>query len=454
MLMANTEDLNYKINYLTNENLHLKEQQKNSLNIKNKESLNLSDKLKEANESIANYEKENSEMKNYIYNLNLEIENLRKIVLSKDQKLKILKYELKNIKKAEENNNTLLKSYKKNIEKNKFQMEFEKENKFAKSLNKVSNTMLQYETERSQSNLLNKNIDKDNNKDNDNYYNFKEDLNFNFKAKTMYGKNLNLNFKRNNYEKEITDMKNKNNYELRKNYCSNNSNLSNNISDNSNYISNNNNNNINNKNNSSKKKIEKIYNNNNNHKYNNNINNNNPDSIKFLMNNQQIQKLKLWLGIFNNGNTGNIRFNLLLKASKDGYTSKIFKQKCHKKPFTLTVALTSFNKLIGGFTSIPWEEDDFNYVTDFTKRTFLFSLTNNQKYDLKNPGYAICNGTDIGPVFGGGSDFEIVNECNKRFNNFAGFGHTFEANEIKPEEFYGGNKYLIKDYEVYEVNFE
>jgi len=175
-------------------------------------------------------------------------------------------------------------------------------------------------------------------------------------------------------------------------------------------------------------------------------------SSYYLLNNQHKEILKNWLNSSNIANNKNLNLNLLLKASKDGFKAEIFKRKCHNKSFTLIVVLTSFDKLIGGFTSLPWKDGKFTYITDYSNRTFLFSLTNNKKYLMKNPSYAICHGTDIGPIFGGGSDLEIVNDCNKNYNNFSSIGHTFEFND-SVEDFYGGSKYLVKDYEVYEVKF-
>jgi len=163
-------------------------------------------------------------------------------------------------------------------------------------------------------------------------------------------------------------------------------------------------------------------------------------------------KITDWFSTLNISNSNNISINLLMKASQDGFSANVFKNKCHKKTNTLVLVLTSFDKLIGGFTPIPWNTDDYVYVSDPNKKTFLFSLTNGKKYHLTNITYAVCHGSEIGPVFGGGSDLEIVSNCNRKYNNFSGIGHSFDSDETS-ESFYGGSKYLVKDYEVYEVKF-
>ena len=48
------------------------------------------------------------------------------------------------------------------------------------------------------------------------------------------------------------------------------------------------------------------------------------------------------------------------------------------------------------------------------------------------------------------SDFEIVDYCNEKTNNFYEIGHSFDYTGQR-EDFYGDLQYLIEDYEVYEV---
>ncbi len=175
-----------------------------------------------------------------------------------------------------------------------------------------------------------------------------------------------------------------------------------------------------------------------------------PINRNLLLSQKHWSIIKNWFDILNIENSKNMNLNLIMKASCDGFSSNVFKKKCHKKASTLVIVLTSYDKLIGGYTPLRWNSGDFDYIPDPTRRTFLFSLTKQKIYKLINPNYAICNGKDIGPIFGGGSDLEIVSNCNKRYNTFSSIGHSFENDESE-EAFYGGKKYLVKDYEVYEV---
>ena len=149
----------------------------------------------------------------------------------------------------------------------------------------------------------------------------------------------------------------------------------------------------------------------------------------------------------------NLKFNLLYKAKKDGFKAADFKKKCNGIKNTLVIVLTSSCKLIGGFTPLMWEYpkgEGFVYEEDKSKNSFLFSLSLEEKYPLIYPSNAICNSTKLGPVFGGGSDLEIVDECNVNYNSFSDIGHSY-LYKRNPEEFYGETNYKINDYEVYEV---
>jgi len=164
--------------------------------------------------------------------------------------------------------------------------------------------------------------------------------------------------------------------------------------------------------------------------------------------------IKEWFTQLKIGGSEKISLDLLMKASRDGFGWDIFRDRCHRISPTLVIVHTSFDKLVGGFTPLPWNQsnDQFQYLKDESKKSFLFSLTNGKKYNIKNHHFAICNGNQIGPIFGGGSDLEIVHNCNENFNNFSAIGHTYDFNET-PEDFYGGQFYTVKDYEVYEVKY-
>lgn len=183
-----------------------------------------------------------------------------------------------------------------------------------------------------------------------------------------------------------------------------------------------------------------------------------------LLNRNNYSLLREWLLPFsrnsleldlNPENNTNIKLKLLHKASLHGFSASQFIRNCHNIQNTVVVAQTSFGKLIGGFTALPWiAPDDGNpfYCIDNEKKSFIFSFDLKMKFTLKNPEFAILCSDNMGPVFGGGSDLEIVDECNENFNKFADIGHTYaKPDEITKEDFYGAENYNITDYEVYHV---
>ena len=50
----------------------------------------------------------------------------------------------------------------------------------------------------------------------------------------------------------------------------------------------------------------------------------------------------------------NFELKLIYRGSKDGFNADIFHQKCDDKGETLTIAKSSYNKIFGGYTDIPW----------------------------------------------------------------------------------------------------
>ena len=81
---------------------------------------------------------------------------------------------------------------------------------------------------------------------------------------------------------------------------------------------------------------------------------------------------------------------------------------------TLVLVHNSFNKTFGGYTHYPWKSIDSwgEYVHDSGRKTFLFSLDNEEKYVPQGNKHLILNLDVYGPTFGSGNDFCIVDRCN------------------------------------------
>jgi len=174
-------------------------------------------------------------------------------------------------------------------------------------------------------------------------------------------------------------------------------------------------------------------------------------SSDLLLNNKNWETIRKWIestDIFSNP----IQPKLLYKATRDGFSYKEFQKRCLGLKNTLVIAKTSLEKVIGGFTPLAWivPNELYVYLEDPTNETFLFSVDLDEKLNLKPKQYAICLSQKNGPIFGGGSDFEIVDLCNSQFNNSSNIGNSFYYSKTA-DSFYGSEKYLISEYEVYQI---
>jgi hypothetical protein len=125
----------------------------------------------------------------------------------------------------------------------------------------------------------------------------------------------------------------------------------------------------------------------------------------------------------------NDRFNLLYRASRDGFGANNFHSKCDGKANTLAIIKTMGNSYIfGAFTQASWDSSN-QYKSD--ANAFLFSLTNKDNKPCKmkayqNIGNAICCPPGYGPTFGGGHDFHVVSNANTIASSYSNLGSTYK----------------------------
>ena len=143
-------------------------------------------------------------------------------------------------------------------------------------------------------------------------------------------------------------------------------------------------------------------------------------------------------------------FNLIFRASRNGYRAEDFHQKCDGKKNTITVVLTRNGRRFGGFTHAKWDKSN-GYKSD--EKGFLFSLDSKEVYANKKENYGIYCYNDKGPTFGGGHDLFIDDNCNKNNENYDNSSHSYDTDGQKNA--LAGTKYFyVEDYEVYELNLE
>ena len=149
----------------------------------------------------------------------------------------------------------------------------------------------------------------------------------------------------------------------------------------------------------------------------------------------------------------NLEYGLLYKGSVDGFESTSFHLKCDNKGPTLVIMKTSFDKVIGGFTTLNWTtpQNSGIFYKDNSGKSFLFSLTLKEKYNLRSTtNLAICCNGNYGPIFGN-YDLLTVSQANQYNCGNYDVGTCYDYNGSK-ENFYGGVPYKLKEIEVYSVS--
>ena len=181
------------------------------------------------------------------------------------------------------------------------------------------------------------------------------------------------------------------------------------------------------------------------------------DSV--LLGAEQAELLESWVPPVSNGLAGS-SFELLFRASRDGWTAQAFHQKCDGKGPTVVVAKSQGGHLFGGYTEVPWDSSG-QYKS--CQQSFLFRLaspdnsTQPSKHQIfQTHQYGIYCDASYGPTFGGNHDLCIQQSGSSAVVN-CNIGHTYNPNSSAPAG--GSFSYLaeaqsnvaLTDYEVFVV---
>ena len=144
----------------------------------------------------------------------------------------------------------------------------------------------------------------------------------------------------------------------------------------------------------------------------------------------------------------NLKFELLYKGSRDGYTNDIFHSKCDNKGPTVFVAKLENNRRFGGFTSDPWKDG----VIGMDDKAFLFSLDNKIKYGPKKKGIRTTySQTGSSVLFGPNIDLDYKQDDLPIVNNIVYCRNKGAKFNFVIDDITGGTKIALKEYEVYLV---
>jgi hypothetical protein len=136
------------------------------------------------------------------------------------------------------------------------------------------------------------------------------------------------------------------------------------------------------------------------------------------------------------------KWNLIYKASKDGFEAAKFHAKCDNKPNTLIIIKSTNGNVFGGYTEQTWNHAS-QYKAD--PSSFIFSLINKLNKPIKmkwSQNYGICCNSSHGPIFGGGHDLYIAGKSNTNRYSYSNLGHSY----THPDYAYGSNEFLAGSY--------
>ncbi|KAG9287109.1 hypothetical protein G9A89_001003 [Geosiphon pyriformis] len=167
---------------------------------------------------------------------------------------------------------------------------------------------------------------------------------------------------------------------------------------------------------------------------------------------EQMLRISGWIHPFSQGN----KIQLLLRASRDGFSASDFHRLCDEKGPTITVVkLRKNGRLIGGYNPLSWDSWS---GTHHASKSFIFYL---DKSDVARsplfgdqpdyPGSIQC-GWHHGPAFGSGPDL-ILTGGNATIFSHKTHALYYKEGPILNRAKHKSGEYGIEDYEVFSVGF-
>lgn len=150
------------------------------------------------------------------------------------------------------------------------------------------------------------------------------------------------------------------------------------------------------------------------------------------------------------------KWQLLMRASRDGFAAETVHSKCDNKGPTVTIVKSGSN-IFGGFTEKSW--DSFSEWVRCSQ-AFLFSIVNPHGLDptkmalFQRHEHSIYCKASHGPTFGGRHDLHISGNANNDASSYANLGCSYQCpTGQNARTFLAGVKnFTVTDYEVFELH--
>ncbi|KAK8797559.1 hypothetical protein WA158_005905 [Blastocystis sp. Blastoise] len=157
------------------------------------------------------------------------------------------------------------------------------------------------------------------------------------------------------------------------------------------------------------------------------------------------------------------KWKLLFRASEHDYSASEFHRYCDNKGETVTIiehiGYNNHINIFGGYTNQSWAGSGYKFYS----KGFLFTLTNEHgipptKYDYINSdrSKAIYCYSSYGPIFGGGHDIKISDQCYSNTDSYCNAHSYSEVSTPQKHSLFvntndsnSGNSFTVEDYEVW-----
>ena len=180
-------------------------------------------------------------------------------------------------------------------------------------------------------------------------------------------------------------------------------------------------------------------------------------------------KTKLFSAILNNNErkkeyinkilewTGYKSMELLYRGTRDGMTANNFHDKCDNKGKTICLFLNDKDNIFGGYSSIPWTNNEGNKTAN---DCFLFTLSNIYNTEPTKFPYvkerSVGHYSNYGPMFGNGSDLYLQNNFTNDNANYVNFPSSYKDTLGKGKSIFTGdlnNSYFkLKEVEIFKIS--
>ena len=154
---------------------------------------------------------------------------------------------------------------------------------------------------------------------------------------------------------------------------------------------------------------------------------------------------------------------LIYRGSENGFNKTSFKNNCYNKgPCIVFIKSQYYQKIFGGYNSVGWFNSNNNNTNQYTRNSFIFSLTEKIKLKCKNDnksvGYNNYNLFRFGH-YNNNADLAIYQNCNQNNESYSNLGHYYELpsegfafNSNQSQSFLAGAyNFGVEEIEVYTV---